>query len=206
MMPDWEIVRWDETNFDLLQSEFCRQAYEAKRWAFVSDYIRVNVMYNFGGIYLDVDEEMIQPLYKFALHKAFFGMEAGNRLQGGLFGCEKNSPVIGEILVHYNSLEYIKNGQQDNTVIGTRFVEVLQDRYPHFQLNEQIQELEEGVFVYPSRYFCPDLATLKITEESFTIHRPMGSWLNSQDKLKKYIYTFITKIKPFTWLYCKIKR
>ena len=120
-MPDWEVVRWDESNFDVNCSVLCKQAYEAKRWAFVSDYVRVKVLYEEGGIYLDTDEEMVQSLDRFAYHKAFFGMEAGLRLQAGVFGCEPKNEIMAAILEYYNQIEYIENDKQNNIVIGTHF-------------------------------------------------------------------------------------
>lgn len=206
LMPDWEVVRWDEQNFDVHSSAYCRQAYEQKRWAFVSDYIRVKVLYDHGGIYLDTDEEMVQSLECFAQHQAFFGLESGPRLQAGVFGCQAKNEAVGAILKHYDQRGYLVNGKQDNTVVGTHFLEVLRGLYPDFEPKEQVTVLADGVVVYPSRYFCPDLATLRITDESYTIHRPMGSWLSPKDQLKKKLYVFVTQVKPLNWLYRKIKR
>lgn len=207
LMPDWEIVRWDESNFDIENSsDFCRQAYEHKRWAFVSDYIRVKVLYEHGGIYLDTDEQMVQSLERFAEHKFFVGMEPVNHIGGQVFGCEAKNEVMGAILEHYDSINYIEDGKQNNVVIGSHFAAVLEKLYPQFALKEEVQQLGDGVVVYPSTYFCPDLATLKITSDSYTIHRPMGSWLSPTAKLKKQIYTIITSVKPLRWLYLKIKR
>lgn len=208
LMPGWEIIRWDETNFDIENSSnYCRQAYEQKRWAFVSDYIRVKVLYDHGGIYLDTDEEMVQSLDCFVECTAFFGLEAGARLQAGVFGCQAKNHIVGQILAYYDHLYYEVDGRQDNTVIGTHFLMVLQKEFPEFVPKEpDAKDLGDGVVVYPSRYFCPDLATLSITKESYTIHRPMGSWLSPREKLKKRIYTTITSIKPLAWMYRKIKR
>lgn len=207
LMPEWEIVRWDEMNFDVKNSsDYCRQAYAQKRWAFVSDYIRVKVLYDHGGIYLDTDEEMVQSLDCFAVHQMFVGMEPGNIIGAQVFGCQKGNSLMGKILDYYNQLDYLSEGVQNNTVIGTHFKNVIQQNYPELELKENVQYLGDGVVVYPSQYFCPDLMTLEITEESYTIHRPMGSWLSPRARMKKRIYTTITSIKPLAWMYRKIKR
>ena len=178
-MPDWEIIRWDESNFDIEHSaDYCREAYALKKWAFVSDYIRVKVLYDHGGIYLDADEEMIRSLDRFVEHSVFFGLEPGLRLQAGVFGCEPQNRLIGTILAQYDQMHYVVDRRPDNTVIGIHFQNILQEVYPQFVPTESAPTiLDGGVAIYPSRYFCPDLATLKITDESYTVHRPMGSWL-----------------------------
>ncbi len=208
LMPDWEVICWDETNFDPRQCDYCREAYEAGRWAFVSDYARLKVLYDHGGIYLDTDEELIKPLDRFAGHKAIFGMEPGNRMQAGLLGCEPGSPVMRAMLDHYEGIHYLQpDGTQDNTVIGTHIAGVLQQLYPSFRYDSHItQELESGVVVYPDEYFCPDLLGLKIGENNYAVHRPMGSWLSTGGRLRKNLYILVTRIRPLAWLYKKIKR
>lgn len=191
MMPDWEIVRWDETVFDVNCSSYCKQAYEAKRWAFVSDYVRVKVLYDEGGVYLDTDEEMVRPLDQFTEHSAVFGMESGLKLQAGMFGCEPRSAVIGKILEYYNSINYIENSKQNNAVIGLHFENVLRKIYPNFRLCEEIQMLGNGVVVYPSDYFCPDIKKPLTNPNTHTIHHYAGTWLSKGQRMKIKFNDFI---------------
>lgn len=207
LMPDWEIVRWDESNFDIENSsDFCRQAYEHKRWAFVSDYIRVKVLYEHGGIYLDTDEQMVQSLERFAEHNFFVGMEPVNRIGGQVFGCEAKNEVMGAILAHYNGINFQIEPQSNTTVIGARFGQVLKELYPTLELKEEAQHLDQGVVIYPSTYFCPDLMMLKITDESYTIHRPMASWGDRRTRLTKQVLAFIASTPFLRAIYVKIKR
>lgn len=191
LMPEWEIIRHDETSFDISSSLFCKQAFEAKRWAFVSDYIRVKVLYEQGGIYLDTDEDMQQPLDCFVNHKAFFGMENGNTLQAGVFGCEPKNEIIGQILKYYDSIDYIVNGKQNNTVIGSHFFHVIQSFYPSIQLKEEIQEIGSGIFIYPSVYFCPDIRKPLKDSNTYTIHRYAATWYTPSQKLKRKFINLI---------------
>ena len=73
--PDYEIKEWNESNFDLNKNDYCREAYEAKKWAFVADYVRLKVLEKYGGIYMDTDVELIKSLDKFLHYNAFMCFE-----------------------------------------------------------------------------------------------------------------------------------
>lgn len=105
--PDYEIKRWDETTFDINQNNYCKQAYENKKWAFVSDYIRLKVMYDFGGIYMDTDVEVIKPLDKFLERKAFSGYEDKDTIPTGIMASEKHGKWVGELLKDYDTKEFV---------------------------------------------------------------------------------------------------
>lgn len=210
LMPDWEIIRWNETNFDIANSsDYCREAYAVQQWAFVSDYMRVRILYEYGGIYLDTDEEVLQSLEPFLQHDAFFGLEPKNRVQAGVFGCIKGHPVVGHMLESFNRQHFIlPDGTYNLDVIGvTRIDPALRFMYGYEPDERKIDYLNEGrVAVYPSRYFCPDLMHVSHNADNYTIHWPAGSWLSPQEQLKKKAYVFLTKVKPLNWLYRKVKR
>ena len=92
--PDYQIKRWDETNFDLNSCTYIREAYEAKKWAFITDYVRLCVMYNYGGIYMDTDVEVLKNLDCFLSEKAFSGFESVDRIPTGIMASEKECPII----------------------------------------------------------------------------------------------------------------
>ena len=97
--PDFQIIRWDETNYDIEKNEFVRQAYSAKKWAFVSDYARIDILYNHGGIYLDTDVELIKPLDELLYQNAFVGVDATHLISLGLgFGAVKGCKIIENLL------------------------------------------------------------------------------------------------------------
>lgn len=107
--PDFEIKRWDETNFDVNQHQFVKSAYEAKAWAFVSDWARLKIVYDEGGVYLDTDIELIKPLGPLLENnECYIGVQQSERLctTGLGFGAVKASPVIEKMLSMYNGLEF----------------------------------------------------------------------------------------------------
>jgi len=106
--PDYEIKRWDETNFDINQNIYCKEAYESKKWAFVSDYIRAKVLYDFGGIYLDTDVELVKNIDVLLQNDAFCGFENFRYVAYGLgFGSKKDNAVLSEMLEYYDRMEFL---------------------------------------------------------------------------------------------------
>ncbi len=206
LLPEWEFRRWDESNFDMNSSAFLKKAYAHKKWAFASDYIRIKVLYENGGIYLDTDEELLQPLDIFLSHDAFWGLEPGLRMQAGVFGCSKQHPILEKILSYYDKLDFIWNNATIPLVIGDHIYKILKEENPSLTLREDIIHLPNNMTIYPSHYFCPDLASLNIDENSYTIHHPMGSWLPFRARIRKIIYTFFVSNRVFRWIYRIIKR
>lgn len=106
--PDYEIIEWNEQNFDVSQSLYTRQAYDARRWAFVADYARLKILYEQGGIYMDTDVELLRPLDDLLAYPAFFGFQHNNEVATGLsFGAEAHSPVVKALLDDYDSLPFL---------------------------------------------------------------------------------------------------
>ena len=116
--PDYEIIRWDESNFDIATCPlYVRQAYEAKKWAFVTDYIRLKVVYDNGGIYLDTDVEIINNIDFLLSNKAYFGFEADKYVNTGIgFGAEKGVDILKRIMDDYENIPFIlPDGNMDMT-------------------------------------------------------------------------------------------
>lgn len=106
--PDYEIIEWNENNFDVTQNQYCKEAYEAKKWAFVSDYARLKVLYDFGGIYMDTDVEVVKPLDDLLQYNWFSGFESEKRIQTGTMGAGFNSTIIKIFLDDYKNRHFIK--------------------------------------------------------------------------------------------------
>ena len=100
--PDYEIKEWNESNFDLNSCDYVREAYQAKKWAFVTDYVRLYAMVTEGGIYMDTDVEVIRPLDSFLSNRAFSGFEDETNIPTGIMACEKGFPLFEELLEEYN--------------------------------------------------------------------------------------------------------
>ncbi|MDY3225399.1 MAG: glycosyltransferase [Candidatus Faecousia sp.] len=182
--PDYEIVEWNEENFDLSAApEYVRQAKEAGRWAFVTDYVRLCALTQRGGVYMDTDVELVKPLDPFLHHQAFAGFEHPQRIQTGLLACEKNFPLFREFLAYYDHASFLR---PDGTPDTTTNVEILTRLCLEKSLvcNDRLQTVA-GLTIYPKEVFCPvdfDTRVLKKTRKTVAIHWFSGSWQTEQER------------------------
>lgn len=181
--PDFEIREWNESNFDLEQvPAYVRQAYEAGRWAFVTDYVRLRALTEVGGVYLDTDVEIVCPLDPFLKHEAFAGFEHLERVQTGVLACRKGFPLFQEFLAYYDTAVFRR---PDGSMDTTTNVEILTGicRKKGLVFNDTFQVVD-GLAVYPREVFCPvdyDTMKLKKTRKTVTIHWFSGSWQTQED-------------------------
>lgn len=184
--PDYEIIEWNEDNFDITCNEFVKGAYEQKKYAFVADYVRLAVLYRYGGIYLDSDVEIVQPLDDdFLNHKGFSGFESILSAVTGIMGSEKGFTLFEELLTHYKDLLFTLPDGSLNMTTNTEIItnELLKKG---LVLNNNFQ-IVNGLALYPSEYFCPlDNSTgiLHKTSKTYAIHWFSGSWIDERDKRK----------------------
>lgn len=187
--PDYEIKQWNETNFDINSNQYCREAYESKKWAFVSDYIREKVLYEHGGIYMDTDVEVIKSLDKFLKHPAFSGFENDTMIPTGIMACEKGNLWMKNLLSYYdNRFFIISNGKFDLTTNVESITKITKKMYPNLVLDGELKELDNVVF-YPKDYFCPiDYETKEciLTKNTHTIHHFSGSWKERPTFIQKF--------------------
>lgn len=181
MCPDFEIIEWNEDNFDISSNRYVREAYEAKKWAFVTDYVRLWALYNFGGIYMDTDVEVLKPLDSFLTHQAFSGFENDTQISTGIMACEKGNDIFKELLDYYNDATFILPDGHLN--LTTNVVTITNQMKAHgFVPNNRYQVLD-GFALYPNNTFCPDLSRLadkKYMAETVTIHHFAGSWKSAE--------------------------
>lgn len=181
--PDYEIMEWNEGNFDVSAAPlYVRQAYEAGRWAFVTDFVRLKALVEMGGIYMDTDVEVVKPLDPYLKHQAFAGFERINAVQTGLLACEKEFPLFREFLAHYDTATFLK---EDGSLDITTNVEVLTNLCLKHGLvcNDRFQAVG-GLALYPREVFCPvDYETEKLhrTRKTVTIHWFAGSWHTEEE-------------------------
>ena len=185
----YEIKEWNEDNFDISKAPlYVRQAYEAKKWGFVPDYIRLWIIYNYGGIYLDTDVEIIKPLDDLLENKAFAGFETpSNVVALGLgFAAEPGNRIIKELMDSYNDLSFIN---QDGTLNMIPAPTLNSEVFRKIGLKENnTNQMLEDMTIYSSEYFCPiDTFSMKLnkTKSTYTIHHFMGSWVSDEDKVKE---------------------
>jgi mannosyltransferase OCH1-like enzyme len=189
MCPDYEIKLWNEQNYDVTQNIYMQQAYKSKKWGFVPDYARLDIIYKYGGIYLDTDVEILKPLDEFLDKELFMGMEEPGKVALGLgFGAEKENKIIFEMLNSYKDIEFIKSdGSYDLTpspIIQTNIM-----RKHGLKENSEIQFVD-GAIVYPPSFFCGfdfEKKYISITDDNYTVHHYSGSWLPWYKLIKKNI-------------------
>lgn len=184
--PDYEIIEWNEDNFDISSAPlYVRQAYEAKKWAFVTDYVRLYAMVNYGGIYMDTDVEVIRPLDKFLHHQAFSGFENGEAIPTGIMACKKDFPLFSDFLHYYDDISFYN---QDGSFNYTTNVAIMTDICLELGLQpNNAYQVINGFALYPKDVFCPiSYATgrLEKTKSTATIHWFAGSWKPTDAKAK----------------------
>ncbi|MGX6428793.1 glycosyltransferase family 32 protein [Levilactobacillus yonginensis] len=177
--PDYHLKRWDESNWDVTQIPYVRQAYAQKKFAFVADVARLDVIARHGGIYLDTDVELLQPLDTFLTYDAFFGMEEAGRVNTGVgFGAISQQATVRDLLAQYQQRNFMCNDRPDLTTCVTIAAPLFKGW--GVQRNRQIQLLQDKrVVILPPTYFCPeDLASgkLRLTAQSVAIHHYAATW------------------------------
>ena len=181
--PDYEIMEWNEGNFDVSTApKYVQQAYEAKRWAFVTDYVRLRALTELGGVYMDTDVEVVKPLDPYLKHEAFAGFEHVERVQTGLLACRKDFPLFMDFMAYYDDASFLR---PDGTPDVTTNVEILTGLCVKrgLVLNDKYQVVDD-LAVYPREVFCPvdfDSKKLKKTRKTVTIHWFSGSWHTEEE-------------------------
>ena len=189
-LPDYEIMLWNEDNFDITAYQYAEEAYKERKFAFVSDVCRLHVLKEFGGIYLDTDVEFIKPLPDtFLNYNAFTGFE-DHLVAAGIIGSVKNGKWVGDLLTFYNNKSfYLPNGNLDIIPITELITDYLCSE-KGVLANNAYQNIEGYCAIYPSEYFYPKswkTLALKITPHTYCIHHFAGSWIDHN-------YTFLGKV------------
>ncbi|CAH1225181.1 hypothetical protein PAECIP111892_05576 [Paenibacillus auburnensis] len=186
ILPDFEIKVWNEDNFDIASNNYVKEAYDAKKYAFVTDYVRLYALFHEGGIYMDTDVEVVKPLDSFLEHEAFTGFQTIDELPTGLIASVSGNHWIKENLNVYKEKSFLK---QDGTFDTTANVYSITNisKKMGFKEGNDFHYLMNEVAVYPIEYFCAkDFATNKlyVTENTYAIHHFAGSWLSPKEKMK----------------------
>ncbi len=195
-LPDYEIIEWNESNFDVNCIDYVREAYEAKKWAFVSDYARFKILYEQGGVYFDTDVEVIKDMSHIISAGNFMGFEREIKTNPGLgLAVAPGLGLYKEILEDYEK-SHFKNedGTLDLTTIVERTTEILKAH--GLKQIEGVQNVCD-INIYPKDYFNPidmDSGRLIITENTVSIHHYMASWETKENKFRGKVYKLIYRI------------
>ena len=186
-LPDYTIKEWNESNFDLNSNNYVREAYDVKKWAFITDYVRLYALSTEGGIYMDTDVEVLRSLDELLNEKGFSGFERFDAVQTGIMASEKNHPFINELLHEYDNIHFVnENGKLDLTTNVVRITNTAQKN--GLVLNNEKQIVRDFTF-YPKDYFCPKnprTYEVELTTNTYTIHHFAGSWV-SENTFKRRI-------------------
>jgi len=185
--PDYEIKEWNESNFDINCNAYVKEAYDAKKWAFVSDVARLIIIYNNGGVYLDTDVELRKPLGDLLNNFMYMGFEQDGEVNTGVgFGAVKEFPILQKMIGIYSSAFFINpDGTHNMTTCNIYTKKILQQE--GFILNDEYQNIN-GLALYPSEYFSPK--RFSAVANTYSIHYYAVSWKDKDEdsnKLKIYL-------------------
>lgn len=193
--PNYTIVQWNENNFDISTNTFVEQAYKNKSWAFVSDYARLKALYDFGGIYLDTDVEVLKSFDILLDNKSFMCAESNYSICTATIGAEKGSEFIKELMLLYNNKSFIYDGKE-NTKPNSKIVFDFISEVDGYKFSNEIFKTSDYT-IYPATYFSPiNCYTLKsnITDETYSIHWYKGTWKSAKERNKDIFFARITRI------------
>lgn len=186
-LPNYQIIEWNEDNFDIHENSYIEQAYTAKKWAFVSDYIRAKAIYTQGGIYLDTDVRVLDRLDPLLNDKAFIGFENNEYLSAAIFGAEKGHPLMKDILDYYDQKNFTFDSNNQLAGVNSLSVTEIVTKNYGLKLGNFDQNLNQGLHVYNDGVLCNPSSSSK------TIHLFTGTWINGRHSLKQKIVTTLKR-------------
>lgn len=195
ILPEYEFVRWDESNFDVGINHYVKQAYDAKKYAFVADYVRLYAIYNYGGIYMDTDVEVLQKLDSFLHNQAFSGFESYTSVPTGIMAGIKHFQGYKDLLNYYNDKSFLNEDGSYNLKTN---VEIITEIYcgKGLRRDNTLQTID-GFTFYPKMFFCPlklDIDSTNISD-IYTIHHFAGSWLSEEEIKRRNSFSYKLKSK-----------
>ena len=184
--PDYEIIRWDESNYDYTKNKYMKQAYEAKKWGFVPDYARLDIINTHGGIYLDTDVEVIKSFDDLLQFKLFCGFEIEEYVNFGIgFGSVANNTILKDMMSDYDKEEFILSNGELNLVPSPSYQTKILKKYGLIA-NGHSQKHKDFV-VFSSEYFSPfnGYGIGNITHNTYSIHQYAATWFTLKQQQQK---------------------
>lgn len=194
--PDFEIVRWDETNFDVSSCSWCRDAYKAGKWAFVSDYARFKILYDYGGVYMDVGSELIRHLGPLMDKIPLAAIEelSLTASSGLIVAAPARDGVVGDMVRLYEEIEFKDDDDflSENTVNEMLTKRLERDGFERADRNQRVGEWT----LLNSSYFNPvyGFGGFHIKPETYSVHRSSGSWVEPKFAVKRKV---VQRLSPF---------
>lgn len=181
-MPDYEIILWDTTKFDVNINTYVKQAFETKKYAFASDYIRLYALYHYGGIYLDSDIEVYKRFDELLNNEAFTSFENEKDIAAWIFASEKGNPLFQELMSYYDNKKFVL---QDGTYDMTPNVKPVTDTMlKHGLIQNGMYQKLDHITIYTRDYFCPQLPygnhEILYTKNTYAQHLFNGAWIDEE--------------------------
>lgn len=194
-LSDYQIIEWNEDNFDVNALRYTRDAYEAKKYAFVSDVARVKALYEMGGIYLDTDVVVYKTFDSVLDHKCVLGFEQGNYIATSFMACERGHGLMKDFCSLYDDLNFYS---EDGKIIeGTNVSKLTNLLLKKGLVRDNSYQVLEDITIYPKEYFSPyDYGNCirENTENTICEHLYLVSWMSKKEQVKKIIKKIIVKI------------
>ncbi len=186
--PGYQIIEWNETNYDFSKNKYMMQAYQKKKWGFVPDFARMDIVLEQGGIYLDTDVELIRPLDGLLDNKAFMGFEKTTEKEhfvacGLGFGAEPGNILIREMRDEYQDISFVDDEGNMNLLPSPQYNTRVLKR--HGLKNEDRDQLIGDIMIYASDVLCPKMycsSKTHLTERTVSIHHYDATWLEGERK------------------------
>lgn len=190
--PDYEIIRWDESNFNVDGHPFTRSAYENKAWAFVSDFARIKIVYDQGGIYLDTDVELLRNIDFLLNYDFFIGVQQWDSVcNTGLgFGASKNNEIVLDMIKQYDNRTYKDEKKKELTCPHMNDIVLKEAGY---QVNDSATVIGNAI-VLPPRYMdplAPGNSRDLLCDETISIHHYSASWSSYSNRIKRTIISTV---------------
>lgn len=216
--PDYKIIQWDENNYNFKKNKYMSEAYQEKKWAFVSDYARVDVVYTYGGVYFDVDVELVAQIEPFLNDGLFCGWENRDKLLEKIgqsyensvafglgFGSEKGHPVLKRILELYEELSFYNADGTLNLIACPKYQTQVLEEFGLSTVQRTLQKFM-NVVVYPEDFFSPKsilTGNIKLTNNTVAIHHFSMTWVDKETKQISEMKWKLCKILPYE-IACKV--
>lgn len=186
--PQYVIKRWDENNFDIKSHPFLQSAYEAKAWAFVSDYVRLKVVYDYGGIYLDTDVELLRNLDFLRDYGFYIGIQQYQNLcNTGLgFGAERKNDIVQKMLKKYDGMIF---SEDEKKKMACPYLNSSVLAELGFSYVDEAKEIKNGI-ILPSCFMdpiAPGGSKDLLCDKTISLHHYMASWTSKEEQLERRI-------------------
>ena len=197
ILEEWDFQEFTEDNYDISSYKYMEEAYQVQKYAFASDCARFDILYRYGGVYVDTDVEFLKSIPEdFLTMSGFCGIESNCKIAPGLvFACEPGNSLVKEILDSYKNDSFIiENKKYNERTVVDRVTEIFKK---HGYIINGKKQVIEGFHVYPCEYFCAyDFVTreFEISENTYSIHHYTATWTNPKSRLKRKTQDFCRKI------------